>query len=47
MLYSSVIGERFRHPRFFGDLDRADAMQMAQESPLKRASAMLPLPSRS
>ena len=26
MLYSSVIGERFRHPRFFGDLDRADAI---------------------
>jgi nitrogen fixation NifU-like protein len=26
MLYSSVISERFRHPRFFGDLDGADAV---------------------
>lgn len=26
MLYSSVISERFRHPRFFGDLDSADAV---------------------
>ena len=26
MLYSSVIGERFRHPRFFGDLDNPDAV---------------------
>ena len=26
MLYSSVIGERFRNPRFFGDLDSADAI---------------------
>ena len=26
MLYSSVISERFRHPRFFGDLDDADAV---------------------
>ena len=26
MLYSSVIRERFRHPRFFGDLDNPDAV---------------------
>ena len=26
MLYSSVISERFRHPRFFGDLPDADAV---------------------
>jgi len=26
VLYSSVISERFRHPRFFGDLDGADAV---------------------
>ena len=26
MLYSSIISERFRHPRFFGDLDGADAV---------------------
>ena len=26
MLYSSVISERFRHPRFFGDLADADAV---------------------
>ncbi|MEK7364139.1 MAG: iron-sulfur cluster assembly scaffold protein [candidate division NC10 bacterium] len=26
MLYSSVISERFRHPRFFGDLADADAI---------------------
>ena len=26
MLYSSVIRERFRYPRFFGDLDTADAV---------------------
>ena len=26
MLYSSVIRERFRHPRFFGELDAADAV---------------------
>ncbi len=26
MLYSSVISERFRHPRFFGDLEGADAV---------------------
>ena len=26
MLYSSVISDRFRHPRFFGDLDGADSV---------------------
>ncbi|MBI4589021.1 MAG: iron-sulfur cluster assembly scaffold protein [Candidatus Rokubacteria bacterium] len=26
MLYSSVIRDRFRHPRFFGDLHAADAV---------------------
>ncbi len=26
MLYSSVIRERFRHPRFFGELDTPDAV---------------------
>src|SRR3972149_5558221 len=26
MLYSTVISERFRHPRFFGDLEGADAV---------------------
>lgn len=26
MLYSSVIRERFRHPRFFGDLDTPDGV---------------------